>query len=291
MVNKKREEILLFPDSDSPQLDSPCDETVFFINGVKCVSGHFNPKLDVFVPTENANGLSIIICPGGGYEKLAIDLEGNDVAETLIQWGITVFVLKYRFPNGESANLEIPLPLVDIKKAYSIVQARANDWGLNPNKIGLMGFSAGGHLASLASSLLSISDGRNDEQNLITPLFSILIYPVISFSDEITHMGSRNRFLGPNPSADLIKQYSSECLVHPLSPPVFLVHCSDDEDVSVENTLAYHKACINNGISAEMHIFHKGGHGFGMHNNFSVENWMDYLQKWLLQFSSITLES
>lgn len=279
MVNNKREEILLFPDADTTQPNSSDDEKVFYVNGVKCVSGYFKPKLEVFVPNNNSNGLSIIICPGGGYEKLAIDLEGNEVAEALIQWGITVFVLKYRFPNGLNADHEIPLPLIDIKKAYSIVQERANDWGLNPARIGLMGFSAGGHLASLASCLLSISD----DKKLSAPHFSILIYPVISFSDNITHMGSRNQFLGPNPNADLIKQYSSECLVHPLSPPVFLIHCSDDEDVPVENSLAYHKACVENGVSAQMHVYPKGGHGFGMHNTLVTEKWMDQLQKWLVK--------
>lgn len=280
MVNNKREEILLFPDADTTQPHSLGDEKVFYVNGVKCVSGYFKPKLEVFVPNNNSNGLSIIICPGGGYEKLAIDLEGNEVAETLIQWGITVFVLKYRFPNGLNADHAIPLPLIDIKKAYTIVQERANDWGLNPARIGLMGFSAGGHLASLASCLLSISD----DKNLSAPLFSILIYPVISFSENITHMGSRNQFLGPNPNAYLIKQYSSECLVHPLSPPVFLIHCSDDEDVPVENSLAYHKACVENGVSAQMHVYPKGGHGFGMHNILVTEKWMDQLQKWLVKF-------
>lgn len=291
MVNNKREEILLFPDVDSAQFGQAPKETVFFINEVKCISGLFNPKLEVFVPTQKTNALSIIICPGGGYEKLAIDLEGNEVAEKLNEWGITVFVLKYRLPNEEIANAKIPLPLIDIEKAFSIVQERANDWGLNPSCIGLMGFSAGGHLASIASSILSsVNNGINDLK-LLPPLFSILIYPVISFSNEITHLGSRNRFLGSNPSVEMIHKYSAEHLVHPLSPPVFLVHCSDDMDVSVENSLAYHKACIDNGVSAEMHIYPRGGHGFGMHNALVYERWMDHLQKWLFQFSSIATKS
>lgn len=284
MVNKKREEILLFSDADSSNLNLTSNETVFYVDGVKCVSGHFNPKLEIFIPTENANGLSIIICPGGGYEKLAIDLEGNEVADTLTQWGITVFVLKYRFPNDKPMLNEIPLPLIDIAKAYSIVQERANDWGLNPACIGLMGFSAGAHLASVASNLFSKKNDLTNEAYLKPPLFTILIYPVISLSEDITHLSSRNRFLGPNPSADLIKQYSSDCLVHPLSPPVFLIHCLDDKEVSVENSLAYHKACMKNGVPAEMHIYPKGGHGFGMNNTLEKEKWMDQLQKWLFKF-------
>ena len=284
MITRQSEEILLFPAEDSPNSIPTSEEKIFYVNGVKCVSGHFNPKMEVFFPNKNANGLSIIICPGGGYEKLAIDLEGNEVAETLIQWGITVFVLKYRFPNGINADHEIPLPLIDIKKAYSIVQQRAHEWGLNPARIGLMGFSAGGHLASLASCLLSNSNPKDDGLNFVAPLFTILIYPVISFSDAITHMGSRNHFLGPSPNTDLIKQYSSEYLVHLLTPPAFLIHCSDDKDVSVENSLAYHKACMENGVSAEIHIYPKGGHGFGMNNTLVTENWMDQLQKWLYKF-------
>ncbi len=284
MINKEREEIFLFEKEDSNEGNTISGEIVSFHNGIKCISGFYVPMLKVFRPQGKINALSIIICPGGGYENLAIEHEGNEVAESLIKWGITAFVLKYRLPQSHGSRNEIPLPLVDIKAAYKIVQKRAYEWGLNPASIGLMGFSAGGHLVSLASSLLSMSNDQNNGKEFIPPLFTTLIYPVISFSDELTHLGSRNRFLGPDPDVDHIKRYSSDLQVNYFSPPVFLVHCSDDMDVSVENSISYCKACLKKDVSVEMHLYPKGGHGFGMHNAFIKDRWMERLMNWLSQF-------
>ena len=130
-------------------------EMVTVVDGIKCISGTYNPELIIFRPDVNLNGLSIIICPGGGYEKLAIEHEGIEVAQALTKWGITVFVLKYRLPNDQPAVDDMPLPLNDFITAYKTVQEKASEWGINPSSVGIMGFSAGGHLASLASSILS----------------------------------------------------------------------------------------------------------------------------------------
>ena len=259
-------------------------EVVTVHDGVKCISGSYKPALLIFRPEVKANGLSIIICPGGGYEKLAIEHEGTEVAQSLTKLGITVFVLKYRLPGEVPEADDMPLPLKDFITAYKTVQEKASEWKINPSSVGIMGFSAGGHLASLASSILSNNQKRQGLGNLLPPLFTILIYPVISFQDDITHIGSRERFLGKNASENDIRRYSSDNTVTESSPAVFLVHCSDDAIVSVENSLMYYKACLNHNVSVEMHVYAKGGHGFGMHNDFIKEKWMDRLANWLFQF-------
>ena len=156
-------------------------EVVTVHDGVKCISGSYQPALLIFRPEVKANGLSIIICPGGGYEKLAIEHEGTEVAQALTKLGITVFVLKYRLPNDQPAVDDMPLPLNDFITAYKTIQEKASEWKINPSSVGIMGFSAGGHLASLASSILSSPQKQEGLQNLFPPLFTILIYPVISF--------------------------------------------------------------------------------------------------------------
>ena len=284
MSRKIRDVIHLSETEGRAEVNTIGSENITLFDGVPCISGFYEPLLNVFRPRGPANGVSIIICPGGGYEKLAIEHEGNEVAESLSQWGYTVFVLKYRLPDGRFAPDELPLPLVDMKAAYAIVQKCAIEWGLNPASIGLMGFSAGGHLASLSTSLFSLATSQNSAQDLISPRFTILIYPVISFTDEITHLGSRSRFLGPDPHVEDIKRYSSEFQVTQYSPPAFVVHCTDDTVVSVENSLLYYRACLKNDVPAEIHIYPEGGHGFGMNNAFSGDCWMDRLQTWLLQF-------
>ncbi|MEJ8818676.1 alpha/beta hydrolase [Lacibacter sp. H407] len=259
-------------------------EVVTVVDGIKCISGSYKPELIIFRPEVKANGLSIIICPGGGYEKLAIEHEGTEVAQSLIKLGITVFVLKYRLPGEVREADDMPLPLKDFITAYKTVQEKASAWGMNPSLVGIMGFSAGGHLASLASSILSSPKKQEGLQNLFPPRFTILIYPVISFQDDITHIGSRERFIGNNARGDDIRRYSSNNTVTQSSPPTFLVHCSDDLIVSVENSLLYYKACLNHNVSVEMHVYAKGGHGFGMYNDFINEKWMDRLANWLVQF-------
>ena len=284
-MNSSQQEIFILAEQENIRHNTVTDaEIVTVHDGVKCISGSYNPALIIFRPEIKANGLSIIICPGGGYEKLALEHEGTEVAQSLVKLGITVFVLKYRLPGEQHAVDNIPLPLKDFITAYKTVQGKASEWGINPSSIGIMGFSAGGHLASLASSILSSPKKQEELQNLLPPLFTILIYPVISFQDDITHIGSRERFLGKNASENDIRRYSSDNTVTESSPAVFLVHCSDDAIVSVENSLLYYKACLNHNVSVEMHVYAKGGHGFGMHNDFIKEKWMDRLVNWLFQF-------
>jgi len=232
------------------------------------------PQLEVYLPNKkSASGQAVIICPGGGYAILAYDWEGTDIAKFLNAKGIAAFVLKYRLPDPLSSTAPEQVPLMDAKQAMRMVRARATEWNINPNKIGIMGFSAGGHLASTFST-------HFDEDT--KPNFSILIYPVISMDKSITHMGSRNNLIGNNPTSAMIKLYSNELQVTSNTPPTFLIHATDDDVVPVENSLLYYQALKVNKVPTEMHIYPAGGHGFGLANgNKSLESWPSLMIEWI----------
>lgn len=232
------------------------------------------PQLEVYLPNKkSASGQAVIICPGGGYAILAYDWEGTDIAKLLNAKGIAAFVLKYRLPDPLSSTAPDQVPLMDAKQAMRIVRARATEWNVNPNKIGIMGFSAGGHLASTFSTHF-----EEDTK----PNFSILIYPVISMDKSITHMGSRNNLIGNNPTNAMIKWYSNELQVTSNTPPTFLIHATDDDVVPVENSLLYYQALKVNKVPTEMHIYPAGGHGFGLANgNKSLESWPSLMIEWI----------
>lgn len=232
------------------------------------------PLIEVYLPNKrSATGQGVIICPGGGYSILAYDWEGTDIAKFLNSKGIAAFVLKYRLPDVLSSTVPDQVPLLDAKQAMRIVRARATEWNINPNKIGIMGFSAGGHLASTLSTHFE-EDTKPD--------FSILIYPVISMDKSITHSGSRNNLIGNHPSDEMIKLYSNELQVTTKTPPTFLIHATDDDAVPVENSLLYYQALKKNKVSTEMHIYPTGGHGFGLANgNKSLESWSNLMIEWI----------
>jgi acetyl esterase/lipase len=173
-------------------------------------------------------------------------------------------------------------PLQDAQQAIRTVRKQAAAWGLNPNKIGIMGFSAGGHLASTAATHFNFfADQSLNDTTSVRPDFAILIYPVISFNDSIAHMGSKNNLVGKNPSSELVKLFSNELQVTKNTPPVFLVHAEDDGTVPVENSIRFYQACIKNKVPAEMHLYPKGGHGFGMHNKTTNDQWFERLMNWI----------
>jgi acetyl esterase/lipase len=232
------------------------------------------PLIEVYLPNKrSATGQGVVICPGGGYSILAYDWEGTDIAKFLNSKGIAAFVLKYRLPDVLSSTAPDQVPLLDAKQAMRIVRARATEWNINPNKIGIMGFSAGGHLASTLSTHFE-EDTKPD--------FSILIYPVISMDKSITHSGSRNNLIGNHPSDEMIKLYSNELQVSTKTPPTFLIHATDDDVVPVENSLLYYQALKKNKVSTEMHIYPTGGHGFGLANgNKSLESWSNLMIEWI----------
>jgi acetyl esterase/lipase len=246
------------------------------------VSNISNPTLTVYLPEKSkANGTAIIICPGGGYSYLVINNEGHDVAKELVKKGIAAFVLKYRLPqNSIMVNKEIG-PLQDAQEAIKIVRERAREWNVDTGKVGIMGFSAGGHLASTASVKFQKPVIGNENHTSLRPDFSILIYPVISFTDSLAHKGSRNNLLGPHASTEKINEYSSELQVTSSTPPAFIVHCSDDKVVPVLNSVRYYEALVKNGVKGELHIYSAGGHGFGLNNTKTSDKWLERCYNWI----------
>jgi pectinesterase len=256
-------------------------ETAVTKDNVTRISKISNPTLTVFKPAK-ANGKAAIICPGGGYAILAFDKEGTRVAEELNKWGITAFVLKNRLPD-DSINTDRSLaPLQDAQQAIRYVRNNAKELGVNKNQIGIMGFSAGGHLASTAATHFNfIADATNMDTVSVRPDFAVLIYPVISFDSTITHKGSRNNLIGANASKEKTDFFSNDLQVTANTPPSFLVHAGDDAAVPVENSLRYYQACIKNKVPVELHLYPKGGHGFGMNNKTTDDNWIERLRNWL----------
>ncbi|MFT3824950.1 MAG: alpha/beta hydrolase [Chitinophagaceae bacterium] len=263
------------PDEESSATDS---------NGVVRISKVSHPTITVYLPApDKASGAAIIICPGGGYRILAASHEGSDVARKLADMGITAFVLKYRLPSDQTMlNKEIG-PIQDAQQAINFVRSRAAEWNLNPQKIGIMGFSAGGHVASTAGThflqhYIDVPANTN-----LRPDLMILLYPVISFSDSLTHMGSRNSLLGERPDPEKKREYSNELQVSDNTPSTFIVHAKDDGGVKVQNSILFAEALRIHNVPVEMYLYEKGGHGFGMNNKTSDVKWMDLLQKWLEQ--------
>ena len=204
------------------------------------------------------------------------------MAEEFNKWGITAFVLKYRLPD-DSLNVDKSLaPLQDAQQAIRLVRANAKEWGVNKNHIGIMGFSAGGHLASTAATHFTFkADATNNDTTSVRPDFAILLYPVISFDTTFGHMGSRNKLIGTQPTADKTAFFSNELHVTSNTPPIFIVHASDDTGVPVENSIRFYQACVKNKVPVEMHLYPHGGHGFGLYNKTTSDNWMDRLKNWL----------
>ncbi|KPM47496.1 alpha/beta hydrolase [Jiulongibacter sediminis] len=243
-----------------------------------------NPTLTVFEPkASKKSGAAVIICPGGGYYILAFNKEGTDVAKWYAERGITAFVLKYRLPQEELFIEKSIRPLQDAQQAFRYIRSHADQYKIDKNKVGIMGFSAGGHLAATASTHYDEQVGEiTDEKMSVKPDFSVLMYPVVSFNDKFGHSGSRQNLIGPDLTIKDIELYSNELHVSGDTPPAFLVHAFDDP-VKVENSLAYVQAMKKNGVSAEFHMYAEGGHGFGLAVNKTgpVSSWPHRLEEWL----------
>jgi acetyl esterase/lipase len=226
------------------------------------------------------NGTAVIICPGGGYGILSLVQEGVKVAEKLNEIGVAAFVLKYRLPSDLIMVDKTMGPLQDALQAMYLVRKNASLWGINPAKIGIMGFSAGGHLAASVSVHYNDLKVQNQEQISLRPDFSILIYPVISFGT-VTHAGSVKNLLGENPTAAQRSYFSSQNYVNGQTPPAFLVHANNDASVPVKNSILYNEALTKFKVPAEMHIYPAGGHGFGLQNKTTKDDWFERLKNWM----------
>jgi acetyl esterase/lipase len=275
------EEMLLYKNAVPNSINSNVRERTIYVNGTRRIYDVINPTLTKYTPAK-PNGMSVIICPGGSYTRLAIDNEGVFVAKALNESGITAFVLKYRLPNDSIMVDKSIGPLQDAQQAIRMVRQNAMTWGLNKKKIGIIGFSAGGHVASSAATHFNfIADPLVKDTISVRPDFAILLYPVISFNDSIGHKGSRNNLLGKKPDAEKIKFFSNELQVTKDCPPVFIAQAEDDSTVPVENSLVFYTACVKNKVPAEMHLYPKGGHGFGLDNETTKDKWFDRLLTWL----------
>lgn len=238
------------------------------------------PTLTVFVP-KNPNGTSVVICPGGGYQFLAINKEGYKTAEWFNTMGITAFVLKYRLPTDEIMENKSIGPLQDAQESVRFIRRNAKKWNLNPDKIGILGYSAGGHLAASLSTKYDENVYQTVDSISAKPNFSLLIYPVISMTDAITHKGSKNKLLGNAASTALVEQFSAENHVNAQTPPTFLVHAIDDKAVVIENSINYFLELRKHNVISEMHLYQKGGHGFGLGKESTSEFWTNHCEKWL----------
>ncbi len=241
-----------------------------------------SPTVMVFNPVkQDANKTAIIVCPGGGYARLASGHEGNEVAEAFNKIGVTVFVLKYRLPFDSCMTNKEIVPLQDLQQTIKLVRDRAAGFDINPAMLGVIGFSAGGHLVSTGITKFSESYIENTSNTSLRPDFAILGYPVISMDSAICHKGSRDNLLGKKAAAAKLNFFSSDMQVTAQTPPTFLVHASDDKSVPVENSIRFYQALIKNKVNAELHIYQNGGHGFGLHNATTSDAWFERATTWM----------
>tara|TARA_R110000868_G_scaffold212709_2_gene462611 strand:+ start:2980 stop:3897 length:918 start_codon:yes stop_codon:yes gene_type:complete len=244
------------------------------------------PTIEVYLPTKaNANGKAMLIFPGGAYHVLAYDWEGTDIAKFLNSKGIAGIVVKYRLPNSKSLTNQYNVPLQDAQRAMRLTRANAEKWNIASDKIGIIGFSAGGHLASTLGTHFDekVYEPQEDIDALSArPDFMALIYPVITLQDNFTHEGSKDALLGDNPSEEMVKHFSNELQVKENTPPTILVHATDDNAVPVENSLLFYSALKEKNIPATLFVYPNGGHGFslGLKNEF-LKDWTNQLSNWL----------
>ncbi|MBA3313758.1 MAG: alpha/beta hydrolase [Planctomycetaceae bacterium] len=239
------------------------------------------PTLTIYRPQEGtANGCAVVICPGGGYGGLASDHEGKQIGEWMTSLGVTAFELHYRL-----SPYRHPVPMTDVQRAVRTVRAKAGEYQIDPQRIGIIGFSAGGHLASTAATHFSeraIEPADEIDQANARPDFAVLAYPVITFDDAHTHGGSKKNLLGENPDPALAARLSNDTAVTKDTPPTFLFHTAADTAVPVENSLLYYAACRRAGVLSELHVFETGRHGVGLAQSDPVlSEWPRLCERWL----------
>ena len=259
-----QQEIPLYPEKIPNSKDVPDEEELVFNKEVDTLAYKVShPTLTVFLPrAEIANGTAVVICPGGGYHVLLMTREGCDIARAFNKLGVAAFVLKYRLPDDKTMPDKSIGPLQDAQRAIQLIREKADKWNIDKHKIGIMGFSAGGHLASTAGTHFETALIDNKKGTSIRPDFMILVYPVISLTDSLGHIGSREYLLGKNPSDKQIRYFSNELQVTKNTPPAFIILAGDDTVVKPENSMRFYESLKINGVPSEMHIYSSGEHGF-----------------------------
>ena len=246
--------------------------------GTRCVGNISKPTLLVYLPkATNKPTAAVVITPGGGYGVVCVEPEGYPIAELLVERGIAAIICKYRLPNGHHL-----VPANDARRAIRTVRHNATTWNIDPERVGVWGFSAGGHLASTVSTVFDSGQANASdavERQSSRPDFSVLFYPVITMMDTAVHKGSRRNLMGADPNLSLKERYSNEARVSRQTPPTFMLHCTDDRAVPVENSLRYYRQLVKNGVPAELLIFEKGSHGPTAFNN--NPSWLTAFDRWL----------
>ena len=237
-----------------------------------------NPTLEIYLPEKGKEtGAAVIICPGGGYSVVVYQGEGVSTAKELAKNGIAAFVLKYRLPNEAIMTDKTIGPLQDAQQAIKLLRENAVKWNVDPSKIGIMGFSAGGHLASTVATHFEKALIENSKGTSLRPDFQVVVYPVISMQQNLTPRDSRKQLLGEQPSQQLIDLFSNELQVKDNTPPAYITHAADDTTVDVDNSIGYFEALRKHKVQVEMHIYPKGNHGFV----FGRKGWMTPLLEWI----------
>jgi acetyl esterase/lipase len=250
--------------------------------GVVLVGKVSRPTLTLFLPAHvNGNTPAVVICPGGGYWINAVNIEGYDEAKVLNSWGVAAFVLTYRIPDSAYCIHPEIAPLQDAQEAILQVRRNAARWHIDPRQVGIMGFSAGGHLASTAGTHFDRILVPDPENISVRPDWMILGYPVISSNETISHRGSFEKLLGKNAADSLLRYFSNELQVTDSTPPAFIVHAQDDHAVPAQNSIVFYQALTAHHVRAELHIYEQGGHGFGLYVPNRKELWMDRCKHWM----------
>ena len=264
-----QEEIKLYPNGPTESNELKTEEKWRDMDFLLDIS---EPRMYAYPASkENNCGTAVLICPGGGYSGVSAVKEGAEIAKWFNELGVSAFVLYYRMPNGH-----YEIPLKDAQTALSIIHKRAREWKINKKKIGIMGFSAGGHLASTVGTHFKTKAER--------PAFMLLAYPVVTMNKDLTHKGSRDNLLGKNPSDELVKLYSNELQVNKQTPPTFIIHARDDGAVPIANSENLLEALQKNKVPAKLVTYDEGGHGFGMRKKgIPVENWPQEMKAWLIE--------
>jgi acetyl esterase/lipase len=271
----------LYPNGIPNSKPVPDTESSATNDGIVIVSNVSRPSLTVYLPDKSTStGEAIIVVPGGGYHILAAGHEGVDIAKHLNERGIAAFVLKYRIPDTTWMIKPETGPIQDAQRAIQIVRENVKKWNLNKDKIGMLGFSAGGHLVSTVATHYNKAYISNKKKINLRPDFVALIYPVISFVDSSMHIGSAENLLGKNASLEKRQEFSAELNISPETPPTFLVHAKDDP-VSVRNTILYADSLNAKGVFSEVVLYESGGHGFGLVNKTSDISWPEKLHEWM----------